>query len=77
MKKSNKATNRKIPYQPLLPPGLYVIFDGPPSHESGRFVELEDERGNSQGAVPSGATWRRAGKRHWSLGPFARVGDKP
>jgi hypothetical protein len=24
-----------------------VVFDGPPSHESGRFVETEDERGHS------------------------------
>jgi len=24
-----------------------IVFDGPPSHESGRFVEVEDERGHS------------------------------
>lgn len=24
-----------------------VVFDGPPSHESGRFVEVENEKGES------------------------------
>ena len=24
-----------------------IVFDGPPSHESGRFVEVEDEAGRS------------------------------
>lgn len=24
---------------------LHVLFDGPPGHESGRFVECEDENG--------------------------------
>lgn len=24
-----------------------IVFDGPPSHESGRFVEVEDETGKS------------------------------
>lgn len=24
-----------------------IIFDGPPSHQSGRFVEVEDESGAS------------------------------
>ena len=27
-----------------------ILFDGPPSHESGRFVEVEDEHGRSFGA---------------------------
>ena len=27
-----------------------IVFDGPPSHESGRFVEVEDERGHSVNA---------------------------
>jgi hypothetical protein len=25
---------------------FYIVFDGPPSHESGRFVEVEDADGN-------------------------------
>ena len=26
---------------------IRIIFDGPPSHESGRFVEVEDTEGRS------------------------------
>ena len=26
---------------------LDIVFDGPPSHESGRFVEIEDDKGAS------------------------------
>lgn len=45
-----------LPYTPGLacehhggPPSPYVdvVFDGPPSHESGRFVEVEDATGKS------------------------------
>lgn len=25
---------------------IMVVFDGPPGHESGRFVEVEDEQGH-------------------------------
>ena len=50
--------------------GLYVVFDGPPSHESGRFVELETDRGASTGSASSGADWAQEGDL-WSLGPFA------
>lgn len=25
-----------------------IVFDGPPSHESGRFVEVEDDQGRSR-----------------------------
>ena len=48
------------------PPGLYVVFDGPPSHESGRFVEVEDETG----AGVAVGTWRREAGL-WALGPFS------
>ena len=43
-----------------------MIFDGPPSHESGRFVEVENERGES---VKVGE-WRRLPDGLWSLGPL-------
>lgn len=52
-----------------LPLGLYVVFDGPPSHVSGRFVELEDETGRGVGGV----AWRQENDR-WLLGPFMRGG---
>lgn len=54
------------PAIPLDEP-LYVIFDGPPSHESGRFVELEDASGRSVAR----AEWtHEEGTAWWKLGPF-------
>jgi len=38
-----------------------VVFDGPPSHISGRFVEVEDEQGHSINAgewIDDGTFWR-------------------
>lgn len=32
---------------------LHIVFDGPPGHESGRFVEVEDDTGSSVNA----GTW--------------------
>ena len=29
------------------PPYIDIVFDGPPSHESGRFIEVENEQGQS------------------------------
>ena len=39
--------------------GLVIVFDGPPSHESGRFVEVElDEKSISLGEwVQDGDFW--------------------
>lgn len=48
--------------------GIYVVFDGPPGHESGRFVEVETERGKGLGM--SNRKWERVG-HFWRLGPFA------
>ena len=47
---------------------LYVIFDGPPSHESGRFVEVED----TNGASASVGEWHELEDGLWSLGPVYR-----
>lgn len=52
---------------------LYVIFDGPPSHESGRFVEVEDSAG--QGVGLTGRKWEQRSGGLWSLGPFASESD--
>lgn len=45
---SSTASDEAAPLRevPPPPPGAYfdVVFDGPPSHESGRFVEVEDEK---------------------------------
>jgi hypothetical protein len=40
-----------------------IVFDGPPSHESGRFVEVEDEHGHSINA----GEWIDRGNGHWAL----------
>lgn len=40
----------------------HFVCDGPPSHESGRFVELENERGQSIGP----GRWERIGN-YWHL----------
>lgn len=40
-----------------------VVFDGPPAHESGRFVECEDESGASVGV----GEWIDRGNGLWAL----------
>lgn len=40
-----------------------VVFDGPPSHESGRFVEVENERGEGV----SVGEWIDRGDGMWAL----------
>lgn len=40
-----------------------VVFDGPPSHESGRFVEVEDAHGRSVGV----GEWREREDGMWCL----------
>ncbi len=45
---------------------VYVIFDGPPSHESGRFVEVETENGKSV----SVGKWENYSGKYWRLGPL-------
>lgn len=42
--------------------GVHIIFDGPPSHESGRFVEVETPDGRSI----SWGRWEQRGK-YWHL----------
>ena len=39
------------------------MFDGPPSHEAGRFVEIEDDNGRS---VKVGE-WRQRANGWWAL----------
>jgi hypothetical protein len=49
---------------------VFVIFDGPPSHESGRFIEVENEQGESLGPQQTGADWKERSDGNWTLGPF-------
>lgn len=41
---------------------IHILFDGPPSHESGRFVEVEDANGKG---IDVGR-WEQRGK-YWHL----------
>jgi hypothetical protein len=50
----------------VIEPGgrhIDIVFDGPPSHESGRFVEVEDEHGAS---IKVGY-WVQRGDGYWAL----------
>ena len=42
---------------------LHILFDGPPSQESGRFVECE----NSYGASVGVGTWKERSDGFWEL----------
>ena len=42
---------------------LHIIFDGPPSHESGRFVEVE----NDAGASINAGEWHELPSGMWDL----------
>lgn len=42
---------------------IRIVFDGPPSHESGRFVEIEDTEGRS---INMGE-WHDRGDGFWEL----------
>ncbi len=42
---------------------LDIVFDGPPSHESGRFVEVEDANGRSIRA----GEWLQRKDGYWAL----------
>ena len=49
----------------------WIVFDGPPGNESGRFVEVENEAG----ASISAAQWTNMGNGMWKLGPFETIED--
>jgi hypothetical protein len=42
---------------------MHILFDGPPSHESGRFVEVEDGEGRSFNA----GEWVKRDDGLWAL----------
>lgn len=47
----------------ILTRQIDVVFDGPPSHESGRFVEVEDMAGKSI----SVGEWIKRDDGYWVL----------
>lgn len=42
---------------------IQIVFDGPPSHESGRFIEVEDANGKSI----SVGEWVHRPDGYWAL----------
>jgi len=42
---------------------INIIFDGPPSHEAGRFVEVETDDGKGINA----GEWVKRGDGYWAL----------
>lgn len=71
---------RTIPAQPTSQNpgkrrGYYVVLDGPPGPESGRFVEVEDETGASVDTswVLSGGYRGSGPGAWWEIGPFVRL----
>jgi len=49
---------------------IQIVFDGPPSHESGRFVEVEDA---VTGESIKWGEWIEAPDGYWHLIGFAIV----
>jgi hypothetical protein len=46
-----------------IPDELHIVFDGPPEHRAGRFVEVEDANGHSVRA----GEWRERFDGFWEL----------
>lgn len=61
--------------EPLPDTGYYIVFDGPPGPEAGRFIETEDGFGRGIGPNNTGARWQEIDGR-WLLGPFGRYQPK-
>ncbi len=58
----------------LKAPDVFVVFDGPPGAESGRFVEVEDAQG--KGLKKSASEWKQRSDGLWALGPFKSEGTE-
>lgn len=52
---------------------IHIVFDGPPGHEGGRFVEVEDANGKS---ICFGR-WEQRGAYWHLIADAARKGDPP
>lgn len=72
-----EAAERVVRMLTVKPEAVYVVFDGPPGAESGRFVEVETRDG--RGAANTNVDWEPMATRQfalpgapslWRLGPF-------
>jgi len=50
-------------YEAGLPKHIDIVFDGPPGPEAGRFVEIENDKGESI----SLGDWRKREDGYWVL----------
>lgn len=50
-------------YEASLPKHIDIVFDGPPGHEAGRFVEVETDEG---GSIRFGE-WVKRDDGYWAL----------
>lgn len=50
-------------YEAGLPQHIDVVFDGPPSREAGRFIEVEDDQGRSL----TFGQWVQRSDGYWAL----------
>ena len=57
------ALNEKVVRDSVTDKTIDVVFDGPPDHESGRFIEVEDANGKS---ITIGE-WIKRGDGNWAL----------
>lgn len=53
---------------------IYVVFDGPPGPESGRFVEVEADEGYSLAIPGNGYEWEELPGRRSKHGIYSRLG---
>ena len=51
---------------------LWIVFDGRPGFEAGKFVEIED--GSKASVFPPGVDWYPREDGYWKLGPFRAEG---
>ena len=52
---------------------IYVIFDGPPTDDAPRFIDVHNLLGESVGGSPAFELWTEItgpGGSYWQLGPF-------
>lgn len=59
---------------------VYVVFDGPPGPEAGRFVEVETKEQESVGGIPwekfNSATFGHEDDGFWRLGPLVMLDEE-
>ena len=69
MRSARQTSSKRVSWQwrrqvsELQVQTINVVFDGPPSHESGRFIEVE----NLDGASIKAGEWVQLDSERWAL----------